>query len=225
VIAVSFDVDWVPDAVLADTLELLAGAGVRATFFATHVTPLLRHGGEHEVGLHPNFLPTKDFAGELNRLLAAYPEAEGVRSHSYYQNSHILNLFVKHGLRYDSNIMMVGCPGIRPFRHYNGLIRLPVFWEDDVHALAPDAPWDPDALPLDDPDALYVFSFHPIHVFLNTERLDRYEQARAHYQDANRLRAFVNPESSGVGTRVFLRRLLRRLRGAGSATLAEVTTA
>ena len=40
-IALAFDIDWAPDAVLADTLELVAEVGVPVTLFATHATPPL----------------------------------------------------------------------------------------------------------------------------------------------------------------------------------------
>jgi hypothetical protein len=165
--------------------------------------------GVHEIGIHPNFSPAEDLAQVLDSLLDLYPTAQGVRCHTYYQNSHLLDLFVERGLRYDSNIVMFRYQGIRPFYHWNGLIRLPVFWEDDVNCLA-GANWDVETLSMSISDALYVFAFHPVHVFLNTETMARYYAAKPYYQDPTRLREFVNPESSGVGTRCFLKRLLAR---------------
>lgn len=209
-LCITSDIDWAPDAVVADTLELLAP--VRATLFATHETPILRSraAGQHAIGIHPNFLNTKDFAKEIDRLLDIYPEALGARCHHYYQNSAVLDLFHQRGLEYDSNMVMFGAQGIRGFRHWNGVARLPVFWEDDVNALAGGS-WRPDLFPMADPadpEVLYVFNFHPVHVYLNTETMLRYEAAKPYYKDAHKLREFRNPEASGVGTRVFLKRLV-----------------
>jgi Polysaccharide deacetylase len=209
-IAISFDVDWAPDPAIEETLELVDEAGVRTTIFATHPTPVLDGLRGHEVGIHPNFLEggREGWAPAIDELLEAYPGARGARSHAYHANSPILDLFVDRGLLYDSNILMFGHPSIRGFRAPNGLIRLPVFWEDDDNWAVGD--WDPASLEMDDPEALYIFDLHPIHVFLNTESAARYEAAKPHYRDAERLREHVNPESSGTGSRIFLKRLLDR---------------
>ncbi|HET9013384.1 MAG TPA: hypothetical protein VFN38_16285, partial [Gemmatimonadaceae bacterium] len=129
-IAISVDVDWAPDEVIEDTLALLDQAGVCATIFATHATPLLRGLTGHEIGLHPNFLPHPLSSCEqvFDDLHAEYPAARGVRCHSYHQSSPLLQLFARRGMAYDSNVVMFGGRGIRPFRHWNGLTRLPVFW-------------------------------------------------------------------------------------------------
>jgi hypothetical protein len=222
-IGISFDVDWAPDEVIEDTLALLDEAGVRATLFATHPTPVLQRPLAHEVGIHPNFLPvtTAEAAATLDRLMAAYPDAAGVRCHSYHQSSPILEMFVQRGLRYDSNLVMLGCRGLRPFRHWNGMTRLPVFWEDDVNCIVGGS-WEPAELDLDEPDSLFIFDFHPVHVFLNTESLARYEAARPHYHDPGELRRHANPETSGIGTRVFLRRLLEQVDASDVLPLREI---
>jgi hypothetical protein len=76
-----------------------------------------------------------------------------------------------------------------------------------------------------DMDAVHIFNFHPVHVFLNTETLRRYESAKPYYQDPAKLREFANPESSGTGTRVFLRRLLALIQaGRPATTLFEIVT-
>jgi hypothetical protein len=210
VIAISFDVDWAPDAAIEQTLEILEHAGVSATIFATHATPVLNGLGGHEVGIHPNFLAggRERWAPAVDELLDVYPEARGTRSHAYHTNTPILDLFVDRGLLYDSSILMLGQPSIRAFRAHNGLIRLPVFWEDDDNWTSGE--WYPETLEIDDPDALFIFDLHPIHVFLNTESAERYKAAKPYYQNAERLRKYVNPESSGTGSRVFLKRLLER---------------
>jgi polysaccharide deactylase WbmS-like protein len=226
-IAITVDVDWAPDSVVEDTVELIEDAGVRMTLFATHANALVTNTKAHEIGVHPNFLPLpfKGCKKELDRLLALYPQSKGVRCHSYHQNSRILDLFVERGLIYDSNVVMFQCDRIELFRHWNGLIRVPVFWEDDVNCIAGES-WVPTMPAVLDTDAVYVFNFHPVHVFLNTETLRRYESARPYYHNPAKLREFVNPEPSGTGTRVFLRRLLALIQaGHPATTVSEIVTA
>ena len=223
-IAITFDIDWAPVVVVEDTLNLLDQAGVQATLFATHASPILQAVTAHEMAVHPNFCDAADDAIELDRLLDQYPSAGGVRTHGYHQNSRILDLFVQRGLRYDSSILMFGDRQIRPFRYWNGLIRLPVFWEDDINCLVSGA-WDPNELDLEQAGSLHIFDFHPIHVFLNTEHMARYEAAKPHYQDASRLQEFRNPEMSHCGTRVFLKRLLTLIEHGSSQCLIDIAKA
>ncbi|MDE0471056.1 MAG: hypothetical protein OXH57_03875 [Ekhidna sp.] len=56
-IGLSFDVDWDPEAMIEDTLNLLKRyPNVNATFFATHKSKALQKAG-YEIGIHPNFKP------------------------------------------------------------------------------------------------------------------------------------------------------------------------
>lgn len=210
-IALTFDIDWAPDTVLADTLELVAEAGVPTTLFATHATPLLSGSQACEIALHPNFLRGGDPARVLDDIMEIHPEARGIRTHSFVQSTPILDLFARRGLAYDSSVLMFRCVGATPYRYWNGLARIPVFWEDDINFMAGGA-WDPGDLGLTDTESLHVFDFHPVHVFLNTESMERYAAAKPHYHDAARLRDFMNPESTGTGARVFLKRLLNQIR-------------
>lgn len=207
-IAVSLDLDWAQDEVIADTLEILERAGVRATVFVTHASPLISRLDGHERAIHPDFTRTSDIEKELERLLTIVPEAEGARSHSYVQSTSILQAFAERGLVYDSNLLMFEQALARPFVDWTGLVRLPVYWEDDVNCLR-GGTWDPAVHDLTGDDALFVFDFHPVHVYLNTESMERYERARAARWDLSRMKSLRNPEESGTGARVFLKRLLR----------------
>jgi pyruvate-formate lyase-activating enzyme len=53
----------------------------------------------------------------------------------------------------------------------------------------------------------HVFDFHPIHVFLNTESLDRYERTRKLHQNPKEL---IKYRYAGYGTRSRLIELLKR---------------
>lgn len=212
-IAFTCDLDWASDAVLADTLDLFARHGVPCTVFATHPTALLQPSRSGlEVGLHPNFNPLLDGAGTarassiLADLHQHYPGATGVRSHSLTSSSRLASLFRDQGLSYEANTLLPYAHSLTPVRLWNGLLRIPFNWEDDVHCLY-GRPFD--ALGLDLSQGLHILNFHPIHVFLNTETLDRYEAARPHVQDPKALLEHRN-RSSVPGVRDLLLSLLQQ---------------
>lgn len=214
----TFDIDWAPDAVLADTIDLVEHAGVAATWFVTHDTPLLgrlRDNPLFELGIHPNFnfllagqQRNGANAGEvLDGFLAFVPEAKSVRSHSMTQSSGLLDLFARAGLTHEANHFIPEEAGIelKPWRNWTGLVKVPYFWEDDVSCLRDHCSGMAE---LTRRPGLRVFDFHPIHVFLNTEHLDRYERARPVMSDMDALLAL---RASGcVGARDLLGDLVER---------------
>jgi hypothetical protein len=214
----TFDVDWASDAVIGDTIDLVEEAGVGATWFVTHDSPILerlRSNPGFELGIHPNFNFLLEGDGRngataaevLDRLLAVVPEAKAVRSHSMAQTAVLLNLFAERGLTHDCNHFIPGEAGmeLRPWRYYNGLIKVPYFWEDDVHCLLDPKP---SVTALASQPGLRVFDFHPIHIFLNTETLARYEEARPFMADSVTL---LERRGAGCeGARDLLGRLLER---------------
>jgi hypothetical protein len=142
----------------------------------------------------------------VDRLLALVPEAKSVRSHSLTQSSVLLQLFRNKGLTHDCNYFIPHQAGmeLRPWYLWNGLIKVPYFWEDDVSAIYGD---NFGAIAeLTQRRGLKVFDFHPIHVFLNTERMERYEESRPYHRSPEKLLTYRNNETSG--TRTALKTLL-----------------
>jgi hypothetical protein len=82
------------------------------------------------------------------------------------------------------------------------MVIVPHFWQDNV-ALKMEL-----LFPLEKEikSSLSVFDFHPIHVFLNTEHLDRYELTRDLHQNPEEL---IKNRYEGEGTRTKLLNLLR----------------
>ena len=75
------------------------------------------------------------------------------------------------------------------------MLKIPYFWEDDIEAMQSDSF---NIGSLINFSGLKVFDFHPIHVFLNTEALDRYEKSRPFHRDKNLLIEAFNRHSFGV---------------------------
>lgn len=200
---------------LADTIDLVEQADVAATWFITHDTSLLqrlRENPNFELGIHPNFnflLNGDPRNGEsadkvVDLLLAIVPDAKSIRSHSTTQNSTLLQLFSDKGLTHDCNHFIPAQAGLelKPWYLWNGLIKVPYFWEDDAACLyAKNIPIENIALQ----GGIKVFDFHPIHVFLNTENLDRYERSRDIHLKPEKL---IKHRYSGEGTRTWLKTLL-----------------
>ncbi|RAZ38564.1 polysaccharide deacetylase WbmS family protein [Campylobacter hyointestinalis] len=213
-IFVTFDMDWCSDDVLSYTLDIIEKYDLKATFFVTHQTTLLERMKDNpniELGIHPNFnfLLNGDFrqGKNIDEIIKFYKNiiekvgwggynVVSVRSHSITQNSLILDSFDKNGLIYDCNTFIPFSSGIkcRPYRHFTDkLIKIPYFWEDDVHCLYN---WEWNVDKFINYDGLKVFDFHPIHVYLNTENLARYEQSREFHKSKSQL---LNHRYSGYG--------------------------
>lgn len=215
----TLDMDWAHDEVMRDTHAILIDAGVPSTWFVTHDSPFLaelRADPNVELGIHPDF--NKLLEGDhscgrsvqevIVRLLEVVPEAKSVRSNSLMQSSRILDAYVDAGLTHDANHLVEPsvAESLRPWLHWNGLVRVPLAWEDDLACLqAPGAPSLDTSWASSPQNSLRQLNFHPIHVFLNTEDLDRYERTRSLHGDPSYLALERN---SGAGVRTLLSDLL-----------------
>lgn len=223
-LCLTVDIDWAHDEVITDTLALIIEAGVSATWFVTHATPVLadiRTAPQQELGLHPNFNPLLDgIPGHTRdtflRLRDVVPDATSVRSHSLTRSSRLAALFHEQGMTHESNYFVPPVVGdlIKPWRDVSGLFQVPIRWEDDVRLLDPT---------IGEPAALlgrlrpFTVDFHPIHVYLNTTTIADYENARPFAQTPAKLLSLRRPAGSG-GSRDRLLDLLAQASGSGAAT-------
>ena len=127
------------------------------------------------------------------------------------QSSKLLEIFKECGLSYDVNHFIPHHAEIelKPWLLWNGLVRVPYNWEDDLHILY-ETTGIPQKKPVDilrqvSRGGLWVFDFHPIHVFLNTESLERYERTRSLHHNPEEL---IKHRQQGYGTRSRLVELL-----------------
>lgn len=176
-IVFSLDVDWAPDCVLEWALAQFTKRSLPVTVFATHATALLNNPPDGvEVGIHPDFFRNPDHEQHIHELMALYPEAKGVRSHGLFEYSNLINCYRRCGLTWDSSQLLYRCDHIRPYRHPSGLIRLPIYWEDDDY-FSDNPDWNIEHLHLDTP-GVKCFDFHPIHLYLNSVSGEQYRKAR-----------------------------------------------
>jgi hypothetical protein len=215
-IYLTFDIDWASDDVLEYAIDLIEAAGVAATWFITHETALLsrlRKNPKFQLGIHPNFNRLFFSKDNINgntpeeiifNLLKIVPEAKAVRSHSVTQSSLLLELFKKFGLTHDCNHFIPHQAGmeLKPWLFWNGLIKVPYFWEDHVYLMSGTKEHVAD---LATRRGLRVFDFHPIHLALNTNDLKTYETSRVDHKEWHKLQRFVNQEK---GVRTLLEELV-----------------
>ena len=203
-IAFTSDIDWAPEEIIDDTISLFEEYGVKCTFFSTHNSKVLAAGSKElfEIAIHPDFNPILNGTSNLraidviNAILDIHPDAKGVRSHSMLQSTNILQLFAEKKLIYEANQFLPYHTGIKPFRLWNGLVRIPYNWEDDIHWTY-GFDFKDSRIDLRD-SGLNIFNFHPVHIFLNTENEKRYLSAKEFYKDPVNLKMQRNNEKTGA---------------------------
>ncbi len=180
---ITSDLDWAPDYVLADALELFEQCDVKVTLLATHSTKVLMgiDEGKYELGIHPNFLGVSpddnvEPRAVVERLQELFPNAKCVRAHCLLESTTILDMYSECGLNYDLTQFIPYQSLPLPYRRPSGLVRVPFNWEDDYHFDSYRSFGESEVVL--GPTGFDIYNFHPIHLFLNTETPDRYRDAK-----------------------------------------------
>lgn len=214
VFVLTSDADWASEGCMSIFMEIVEAAGIVPMVFATHSSRILETGlrrGRLEVGLHPNFLPNSTHGASpdevLSHLRVLFPTARAFRSHSYVESSRLCLKLQDAGFAFDSNLCLQGQSGLCPLHHWTGLIRYPVFWEDDIHWMC-DGHWN---FAVQEESfftpGLKIINVHPFNLALNIPDQNWYEQTRdmAATLSAPQARALA---FNGLGTATFLADLI-----------------
>jgi hypothetical protein len=225
-LCLSFDADWAADFVLADVLEHLQAWGVsRGTLFVTHDTAqnVAWQAAGFELGVHPNF--NSLFDGEtmqstddiISAMQALVPEARSVRCHGLTRSGVLSQRFLQAGYTHESNLMLPLRNGnrLQPFYQPPGLLQVPFGWGDYDH-LASNTNFYLDNY--FSQSGLQVFNFHPIHIYLNCETVNRYMSAKEHMQNRKKLEEYRFKGVGGVAN--FLQALIARAKRESRELLA-----
>jgi len=215
VVCFTTDTEWAPEWAIDEVLSFFRERDLPLTPFLTHSSAVCtgcygRRGMRRRVGLHPNFLPNSSHGKTCDEVIDAvcrlWPEAVGFRAHCFYEDSRTVRALKEHGFLYDSNLCLFLQPNCVPLLHHSGLVRFPVFWEDDVH-FAKRLPFEFGLLRryFEEP-GLKVINLHPLLLALNVPTPEFYA-ANKHLNgnpdpDAGRKARF-----GGAGTRTFLEEL------------------
>lgn len=209
-IFLTFDMDWANDGVLEDFLTLIESNDLTGTLYVTHETDVLNKMKEcHlELGIHPNYNrllmgedPGENYSNILKNIKKIIPDAITVRSHALTSSSIIVSQYKNFGIRYDLNTIIPAYKGlhIKPYKApaEPSVLVLPFIFEDDVY-LAQQEHQNMEFFLSDEFVAPRIFNFHPIHLFLNTDRISTYENARPYFGDYNRLKERINKDNFGI---------------------------
>ena len=210
------DIDWASDYCIRDLAGLLASFRIKPTLFVTHETPALTDlaaAGRADLGVHPNFAPGSSHGESVSDVIDSVfrlvPSAETYRSHRFVDSTPIATEMERRGIRYDSNLCLHMQAGLVPLQHASGLVRYPVFFEDDVNWMRAPGDWH---LELDDflTPGLKILNFHPFFVAANIPSLDYYQSIKPHIGTVDET-TIEKIRFPGEGTRTFLVRLLEAL--------------
>jgi len=212
------DVDWAPDFVVEECYRFLAQFEIPSTWFVTHNTALLNdlNSAEVELGLHPNFSPLfsksdSSLNGEdiLRASLDLVPSATSFRNHSLVQSGPLLDLFKRYGFTHDCNLLLphIAVDAIQPWLHWNGMIRVPHCWEDDVWVLG--GCQDLNEIVKPGREGVTVLDIHPIHIYLNTNTWDTYKSVKEYMHDRLRMEE-VRKKSNRRGVRTVIEEMFEK---------------
>jgi hypothetical protein len=187
VFVLTADQDWSPEWANTIFLERLGKWGQPAHIFRTSPSATLDDAvkkGIIEQGWHPNFMGGSSHGATVEEVVQycqrVFPGARTVRSHCFAEDSFRMRALAKAGIVADSQ-NPTACQGyLLPMIHPSGILRLPVYFEDDTAFDATDRSFAVDVFrrSLFTP-GLKILNFHPTFVGCNTPSLAHYNSVRA----------------------------------------------
>jgi len=195
-VLISLDMDWAPDALIEDSLQLLNERGIRATLFLTGPTAVDLTG--HEIALHPNYIGP-DLESPIAKLLDLFPDAAGARSHALFFSYRLTEVYERLGIRYQSNVLAYKQNDLRAFQISRKVAEVPIYFMDNILLVMEPGQthFKLHDLGLNEP-GLKVFDFHPIHIYLNTDCIERYTKAKPFYHAPSDLAPLRNRQKPGI---------------------------
>jgi hypothetical protein len=202
----TFDIDWAPDFCVENVLNILKKKNVKATFFLTHKSDIIKDISKdgHKIGIHPNFFKgSTQGKGNLNiveNLLNLSDNIDCMRTHGLYQST---NMFLEictefNQLKYDFSIYTPSISSKKFKWSYQNISfwRYNYNWEDDFEF--------GDSFPrLCDLNQLehLILDFHPIHIFLNSKNFSNYNMLKSNFNiselSEKEAKKFINHDRIG----------------------------
>jgi hypothetical protein len=171
------DIDWASEPVISYSHKLVADDAFKITYFNTHPSDTLlslRTDDKIDLLVHPNFLPDSSHGNSFHDVMGycekLVPDADGFRTHRYFEVNDIMDEYAKRGMKFFSNHCTRCEVGLTALHHRSGMISLPIFLEDGGFLLM-DPELDFSALlPRLKTPGLKIINFHPAHMAFNTPR-------------------------------------------------------
>jgi hypothetical protein len=175
VFSFTFDVDWASEAVMKYSHKRVVGNEFEVTYFNTHPSPFLdslASSGRIRMLIHPNFLPGSSHGASAEEVMdyckKLVPDADGFRTHRYYEVNDVIDQFARRGFKYYSNHCTRCETHLRPLWHRSGMLSLPIFFEDGAFLYAGSGLDFEKLRPRLEAPGLKIINLHPAHMALNT---------------------------------------------------------
>ena len=216
-IQITFDMDWCPDFMIKNLIDILNKFNVKCIFFFTNKTKFLNLiNKSHFVGLHPNFLNTHDINHQikiLKSLSKQVPNTKFVRSHSLNMNTNLVFEMFKNfpNIKYDFSILTYKSKFISKTSYDYLKVkinRINYNWEDSIAIHDRNFNWSYLTYFGD----MNIYNFHPIHIFYNTKNYEHYLRIKKNKIPLSKQKitdinpTLINNDSPGV--RTFLKKIL-----------------
>lgn len=217
------DVDWASEYCIESYVDHAASHGIVPTLFVTHRSAAIERAaaaGKVDLGIHPNFLAGSSHGASVDEVLDfvfdLVPDSVAARSHCFVDGSAIAAAEAARGILWDSNMCCHLQPDLPVLNHWNGVKRLPVFFEDDVHWKRGGGWSFADYRDAFASPGLKLLNFHPFVWALNMPGEDFYAAHKAHIptlttEQAEALR------HRGPGSATFLDEIIAWVRQSGGA--------
>lgn len=223
-IAITFDTDWIEESIIKE-LDLLNLVPGNMTFFCTDYYPYLDGKENVEIGIHPRLDWNSDWIKKTKDLEKKFnSKIHGIRPHSLSHTQMYGIELAKMGYKYISQATYLYYEGLRVDRHPWGIFELPIYYMDSMDFTF-QLNWktNNEAFKFDiiekalaDENGLYVFDFHPIHLFLNSPSIEFYHKNRENLHTSS---PFI-----GRGTKTFFDELCAEMnkKNIASKSLIEI---
>jgi hypothetical protein len=219
--AFTADQDWAPEWAIEVFLEELRRFRIPLHIFRTNPSPALDHAvkaGEVEQGWHPNFLPGSSHGASIAEVVRycerCFPGASTVRSHCFAEDTFSWRELRSAGIVADSQLGTLFQGYLLPVVHWTGIIRLPVYFEDDTFFDMQESDLNLETIvPTLFTPGLKILNFHPTFVGCNTPSRSYHERwkPRIFAQDSTA----AGLSWGGRGTLVVLRELVEQIQSRG----------
>ena len=184
---ITSDQDWAPSWAIEKLLDCCSGHPVH--LFRTNPCPVADNAFKSKVitqGWHPNLLAGSTHGDRPEDVIAYmqenFPGSNTARSHAFNTNTHFDRLLYNAGITVDSQIATLWQDRIKPLLDISRIIRLPVYFEDDVffNLYGPKLDITEIMKTLMSP-GLKIFNIHANFIACNTPSNRHYQEVRDDY--------------------------------------------
>lgn len=205
----SFDMEWAPDFIMESFIELIEEYKVYTSIFLTNNFRSLKYYKKSSfisLEIHPNFNKlleknetTGNYLTVLKSIIKLVPGCKVIRSHGLTQNSKILNYAKKMGITHDSNDIVFGSKQkFFPYKHFSGLIKAPITWEDDIYLYLNKSKKVEFKKKFLSKKHINIFNFHPLSIFINVNNYKTLNFALKNQNNYKLLKDINNNNNYGI---------------------------